>query len=133
MKRDNKKVLYESIMTSVAKEVKKVLNDDSINEGFLDNIKAGLNTYKDEKDKDKVKKEKGELTQKMSNLIDNNALLLAQAFKAQAEIAQIMDKLGAPGAAEAWRKRRVELAKFLEKDKSYWQSIKWQLDKINQQ
>ena len=77
MKRDNKKVLYESIMTSVAKEVKKVLNDDSINEGFLDNIKAGLNTYKDEKDKDKVKKEKGELTQKMSNLIDNNALLLA--------------------------------------------------------
>jgi len=77
MKKDNKKALYESIMTSVAKEVKKVLNNDSINEGFLDNIKAGLNTYKNEKEKDKVKKEKGELTQKMSNLIDNNALLLA--------------------------------------------------------
>ena len=27
MKKDNKKVLYESIMTSVAKEVKKVLNE----------------------------------------------------------------------------------------------------------
>jgi len=27
MKRDNKKALYESIMTSVAKEVKKVLNE----------------------------------------------------------------------------------------------------------
>ena len=27
MKRNNKKVLYESIMTSVAKEVKKVLNE----------------------------------------------------------------------------------------------------------
>lgn len=77
MKKDNKKALYESIMTSVAKEVKKVLNNDSINEGFLDNIKAGLNTYKGEKEKDKVKKEKGELTQKMSSLIDNNALLLA--------------------------------------------------------
>ena len=30
MKRDNKKVLYESIMTSVAKEVKKVLNESNI-------------------------------------------------------------------------------------------------------
>ena len=29
MKRDNKKALYESIMTSVAKEVKKVLNEDA--------------------------------------------------------------------------------------------------------
>ena len=28
MKKDNKKALYESIMTSVAKEVKKVLNED---------------------------------------------------------------------------------------------------------
>lgn len=42
-----------------------------------------------------------------------------------------MDKLDAPGAAEAWRKRRVKLAEFLQKDKSYWQLIKWQLDKIN--
>ena len=30
MKKDNKKALYESIMTSVAKEVKKVLNEDEI-------------------------------------------------------------------------------------------------------
>jgi len=29
MKRDNKKALYESIMTSVAKEVKKVLNESN--------------------------------------------------------------------------------------------------------
>jgi hypothetical protein len=29
MKRDNKKALYESIMTSVAKEVKKALNEYS--------------------------------------------------------------------------------------------------------
>jgi len=28
MKKDNKQALYESIMTSVAKEVKKVLNED---------------------------------------------------------------------------------------------------------
>ena len=30
MKRDSKKALYESIMTSVAKEVKKTLNEDSL-------------------------------------------------------------------------------------------------------
>ena len=30
MKKDNKKALYESIMTSVAKEVKKTLNEDSL-------------------------------------------------------------------------------------------------------
>ena len=29
MRKDNKKALYESIMTSVAKEVKKVLNEDA--------------------------------------------------------------------------------------------------------
>ena len=28
MKKDNKKALYESIMTSVAREVKKALNED---------------------------------------------------------------------------------------------------------
>lgn len=32
MKKDNKKALYESIMTSVAKEVKKVLNEGEIHE-----------------------------------------------------------------------------------------------------
>ena len=31
MKKDNKKALYESIMASVAKEVKKVLNEDTNN------------------------------------------------------------------------------------------------------
>ena len=46
MRKDNKKALYESIMTSVAKEVKKVLNEDSINEDFLDNVKSGLDAYK---------------------------------------------------------------------------------------
>ena len=30
MKRNNKKALYESIMSSVAKEVKKALNESSI-------------------------------------------------------------------------------------------------------
>jgi len=30
MKKDNKKVLYESIMTSVAKEVKKALNESEV-------------------------------------------------------------------------------------------------------
>ena len=34
MKKDNKKALYESIMTSVAKEVKKVLNEDEDNNIF---------------------------------------------------------------------------------------------------
>ena len=32
MKKDNKKALYESIMTAVAKEVKKVLNEGEIHE-----------------------------------------------------------------------------------------------------
>ena len=36
MKKDNKKALYESIMTSVAKEVKKTLNEDSL----LDNTEV---------------------------------------------------------------------------------------------
>ena len=30
MKKDNKKALYESIMTSVAKEVKKALNENNV-------------------------------------------------------------------------------------------------------
>ena len=34
MKRDNKKALYENIMTSVAKEVKKVLNEGEIHSPF---------------------------------------------------------------------------------------------------
>ena len=34
MKKDNKKALYESIMTSVAKEVKKTLNEEDV---FLEN------------------------------------------------------------------------------------------------
>ena len=34
MRKDNKKALYESIMTSVAKEVKKVLNEDASRSGM---------------------------------------------------------------------------------------------------
>ena len=123
MRKDNKKALYESIMTSVAKEVKKVLNEDSINEGFLDNVKSGLDAYKNDK-------ERSELIEKVKSLINNNALLFAQAFKGQAEIAQIMDRLGAEDVAEAWRKKRVGLAEFLEQDKTFWKAINLQLNKI---
>lgn len=42
MKRDNKKALYESIMTAVAGEVKKTLNENSIDnysdDNYSDNI-----------------------------------------------------------------------------------------------
>ena len=52
MKKDNKKALYESIMASVAKEVKKVLNEDEQNNSdvntYINNIKNVLNNdYKD--------------------------------------------------------------------------------------
>ena len=70
MRKDNKKALYESIMTSVAKEVKKVLNEDSINEDFLDNVKSGLDAYKNDKERSK-------LIEKVKSLINNNALLFA--------------------------------------------------------
>ena len=70
MRKDNKKALYESIMTSVAREVKKVLNEDSINENFLDNVKSGLDAYKNDK-------ERSELIEKVKSLINNNALLFA--------------------------------------------------------
>ena len=123
MRKDNKKALYESIMTSVAKEVKKVLNEDSINENFLDNVKSGLDAYKNDKERSK-------LIEKVKSLINNNALLFAQAFKGQAEIAQIMDRLGAEDVAEAWRKKRVGLAEFLEQDKTFWKAINLQLNKI---
>ena len=110
-------------MTSVAKEVKKVLNEDSINEDFLDNVKSGLDAYKNDKERSK-------LIEKVKSLINNNALLFAQAFKGQAEIAQIMDRLGAEDVAEAWRKKRVGLAEFLEQDKTFWKAINLQLNKI---
>ena len=70
MRKDNKKALYESIMTSVAKEVKKVLNEDLINEDFLDNVKSGLDAYKNDKERSK-------LIEKVKSLINNNALLFA--------------------------------------------------------
>ena len=123
MRKDNKKALYESIMIAVAKEVKKVLNEDSINENFLDNVKSGLDAYKNDK-------ERSELIEKVKSLINNNALLFAQAFKGQAEIAQIIDRLGAEDVAEAWRKKRVGLAEFLEQDKTFWKAINLQLNKI---
>ena len=37
MKKDNKKALYESIMTSVAKEVKKALNESNLDKSILIN------------------------------------------------------------------------------------------------
>ena len=123
MRKDNKKALYKKIITYVAKEVKKVLNEDSINENFLDNVKSGLDAYKNDK-------ERSELIEKVKSLINNNALLFAQAFKGQAEIAQIMDRLGAEDVAEAWRKKRVGLAEFLEQDKTFWKAINLQLNKI---
>ena len=42
MKKDNKKALYESIMTSVAKEVKKVLNESDSLSDSLNDIKKQL-------------------------------------------------------------------------------------------
>ena len=48
MIRNNKKALYESIMTSVAREVKKVLNEEETAENKIDNKYAFLlqNLYK---------------------------------------------------------------------------------------
>ena len=47
MKKDNKKALYESIMTSVAKEVKKALNEEinSINENLDINTKKEITNF----------------------------------------------------------------------------------------
>ena len=55
MKKDNKKALYESIMTSVAKEVKKTLNeswdeyDDNLSEydNYLNNYIQEVSHYSD--------------------------------------------------------------------------------------
>ena len=44
MRKDNKKALYESIMTSVAKEVKKVLNEDK---GYIDYSEDELDNDED--------------------------------------------------------------------------------------
>ena len=41
-----------------------------------------------------------------------------------------MDRLGAEDVAEAWRKKRVGLAEFLEQDKTFWKAINLQLNKI---
>lgn len=73
MKSDNKKALYESIMTSVAKEVKKVLNDDSINEGLFDNIGAGVNAYKDSKNKEELRAKR---KQYLGDMYNNFALAM---------------------------------------------------------
>ena len=73
MKRDNKKALYESIMTSVAKEVKKALNDDSINEGLFDNIGAGVNAYKDSKNKEELRAKR---KQYLGDMYNNFALAM---------------------------------------------------------
>ena len=78
MKRDNKKALYESIMTSVAREVKKVLNNDSINEGLLDNIGAGLNAYKDSKNKEQMSNEMTKNIAKVIGSLNDSCIALTR-------------------------------------------------------
>ncbi len=51
MKKDNKKALYESIMTSVAKEVKKVLNEGFDEFDTEDDIRIWANEYLNPRDK----------------------------------------------------------------------------------
>lgn len=48
MKQDNKKALYESIMASVAREVKKVLNEDVYSDAMAEFEKIGkeMQAYK---------------------------------------------------------------------------------------
>ena len=45
MKKDNKKALYESIMTSVAKEVKKALNESNGETGIINDLKADIESW----------------------------------------------------------------------------------------
>lgn len=45
MKRDNKKTLYESIMTAVAKEVKKVLNESDDETSIIDELKEDIESW----------------------------------------------------------------------------------------
>jgi hypothetical protein len=45
MKKDNKKALYESIMSSVAKEVKKALNESNVETSIIDDLKADIESW----------------------------------------------------------------------------------------
>ena len=106
MIRNNKKALYESIMTSVAREVKKVLNDDSINEGFLDNIGAGINAYKDSKNK-------GQLTNEMTKNIAKVIGSLNDSCIALTRLYWFCKDNNLP-AGERWLEVRKNLINFLE-------------------
>ena len=80
MIRNNKKALYESIMTSVAREVKKVLNDDSINEGFLDNIGDGINAYKESKNKEQLTNEMTKNIAKVIGSLNDSCIALNRLY-----------------------------------------------------
>jgi hypothetical protein len=45
MKKDNKKALYESIMSSVAKEVKKALNESNVETSIIDDLKSDIESW----------------------------------------------------------------------------------------
>ena len=105
MKRDNKKALYESIMTSVAKEVKKALNEDSINEGFLDNIGAGINAYKDSKNKE-------ELTAKRKQYLGDMYNNFALAMINMQRLYNIDEQLNLQGVN--WKQHWDNLIKYFE-------------------
>ena len=80
MIRNNKKALYESIMTSVAREVKKVLNDDSINEGFLDNIGDSINAYKESKNKEQLTNEMTKNIAKVIGSLNDSCIALTRLY-----------------------------------------------------
>ena len=106
MKRNNKKVLYESIMTSVAREVKKVLNDDSINEGLLDNIGAGINAYKDSKNKEQLTNEMTKNIAKVIGSLNDSCIALSRLYW--------FCKDNNLPAGQRWIEVRKNLIKFLE-------------------
>ena len=106
MKRNNKKVLYESIMTSVAREVKKVLNDDSINEGFLDNIGAGINAYKDSKNKEQLTNEMTKNIAKVIGSLNDSCIALTRLYG--------FCKDNNLPAGQRWLEVRKNLINFLE-------------------
>ena len=105
MIRNNKKALYESIMTSVAREVKKVLNDDSINEGMFDNIGAGINAYKDSKNKE-------ELTAKRKQYLGDMYNNFALAMINMQRVCNIDEQLNLQGAN--WNQHWDNLIKYFE-------------------
>ena len=67
-------------MTSVAREVKKVLNDDSINEGFLDNIGDGINAYKESKNKEQLTNEMTKNIAKVIGSLNDSCIALNRLY-----------------------------------------------------